>query len=98
MWVRKVGHNGDPPDGVLSMGLPKCGIGFVCSSHGVWAAAAGCNQVYFILFGPWCSRAMVCRSPLPGVGELAMVVVRVQGAPQDRDCPPNPAHYSKTII
>jgi hypothetical protein len=35
----------------------------------------------FILFGPWCSRAMVCRSPLPGVGKLAMVVVRVQGAP-----------------
>ena len=64
-WVRKVGHNGDPPDGV-SHG--SCGVGFACSSH-VWAAAAGCNQVEFILLRPWCPTAMVCRSSLPGVGK-----------------------------
>jgi hypothetical protein len=47
-------------------------IGFT-SAHDGWVAVAGCYQVIFILFGPWCPRAMVCCSPLPGVGKLAMV-------------------------
>src|SRR5216683_2629369 len=38
-------------------------------------------RLFFLLFGSWCPRAMVCRSPLPGVGKLTMVVVRVQGRP-----------------
>ena len=56
--------------------LHRCAIGFACS-HGAWAAAAaGCNQVYL---GRDVQRAIVCRSPLPDVGQPAMLVVRVQG-------------------
>ena len=53
-------------------------VGITCAPGG-WAAAGGCYQAIF-LFGSWWSRAMVCHSPLPGVGKLAMVVVQVQGA------------------
>jgi hypothetical protein len=63
LLLRKVGHNGDPLDGVSCLPCHQRAKGFACS-HEVLDAAVDCKQVYFILSGPWCPRAMVCRSPL----------------------------------
>ncbi len=42
--LRKVGHKGDPPNGVSWLiGLPTCKR--FAYSHEVWNAAVDCNQV-----------------------------------------------------
>jgi hypothetical protein len=51
--LRKVGHNGDPPDGVSCLPCHQRAKGFACS-HEVLDATVDCKQVYFILLGPWC--------------------------------------------
>jgi hypothetical protein len=48
-------------------------------AHGVWVATAQCYDCHILTF---CNWAVVSGSvgPLPSVGKLARVVVRVQGA------------------
>jgi len=84
MWVRKVGHNGNPPDGVqdgVFHGSPQMWNRFCvflpwCVGRSCWLQSGLVDLIWAVVF-----ESEVCRSPLPGVGKPAMVVVRVQGAP-----------------
>jgi|SRR5216683_5837213 len=78
MWVRKVGHNGDPPDGVFH-GSPQ-----MWNMFRVFLQLLAAIRFSLFDLGRGVRERLVYRSPLPGVGKPAMVVVRVQG-PLDSD-------------